>query len=73
MVEVEVGRFMAQKDLWNIASKRMPEDRGPLHKEEEDLIREYKAMHEENFFSSRLRDDTEGKAEEVKARERKDK
>ena len=37
---------MAQKGLWNIAIKRMLEDRGSLPKEEGDLIREDKAMHE---------------------------
>ena len=45
--EFEVGSFIAQKGLWNIAKKRMLEDRG-------DLLREYQAMHEENFLSSRL-------------------
>ena len=46
---------MAQTSLWNIAKKRTLEDRG--------LIREYKAMHEENFLSSWWREDVEGKAE----------
>ena len=43
----------------------MLEDRGALPKEEGDLIIEYKAMHEENFLSSCLEDDTEGKLEDV--------
>ena len=38
-----------------------------------DLIREYKTVHEENSLSSWLRDDTEGTAEEVKERDRKEK
>ena len=35
----EVGSFMAQKGLWNIAKKRMLEYRGALPKAEGDLIR----------------------------------
>ena len=41
------------------------EDRGALPKEEGDLIRECKAMHEEDFLSSWLREDVEGRAEEM--------
>ena len=41
---------MAQKWLWNVSKKRMLEDRGVLPTEERDLIRKYKAVHEENFF-----------------------
>ena len=44
-----VGGFMAQKTLWDIGKKRILENRGALPKEEGDFIREYKAMHEENF------------------------
>ena len=47
--EFEVGGFMAQKGLWNIAKKRMLEGRGALPREDGDLLREYQAMHEENF------------------------
>ena len=39
------------------------EERYP--KEDGDLLREYKAMHEENFLNSWLREDTEDKAEEM--------
>ena len=53
---------MAQKGLWNITKKRMLEDRGALPKEDGDCVREYKAMHEDNFVGSWLREDTEGKA-----------
>ena len=63
---------MARQGLWNIAKKRMLEDRGALPKEEGDFIRKYKVMHEENFLSCWLRDDIEGKAEEVEERDRKD-
>ena len=57
---------MAQKkDRRTLSKKRKLEDRGALPKEEGDLIIEYKAMHEENFLSSCLEDDTEGKLENV--------
>ena len=32
--EFEVGGFMAKKSLWNIAQKRMLDDRGALPKED---------------------------------------
>ena len=64
--EFEVGGFMAQKGLCNIATKRMLEDRGALPREDGDLLREYQAMHEENFLSSWLGKDVEGKEEERK-------
>ena len=54
---------MAQKGLWNLARDKMLQDRGELPKEESDVIREYKAMHEENFQNSWLREDVEGKEE----------
>lgn len=41
----------------------MLQDRGALPKEEGDVIREYKAIHEENFLDSWLREDVEGKEE----------
>ena len=42
-----------------------------MPREEGDLVREYKAIHVNNFLSSWLREDTEGKAEEEeKMRER---
>ena len=62
--EFEVRGFMAQKGLWNIARKRTLEDRGALPTEDGDLLREYQAMHEDNFLSRWLREHVEGKAEE---------
>ena len=63
--EFEVGGFMARKGLWNLAQKRMLEDRGALRSEGGDLLREYQAMHEENFLlSCWLREDVEGKEED---------
>ena len=47
-----MGRFMAQKGLWNLAREKMLQDRGALPKEEGHVVREYKAMHEENFLGS---------------------
>ena len=52
--------FMAQKGLWKVAEKSMLRDGGVLPEDEGDLVREYKAMHEENFLSSWLREDVEG-------------
>ena len=40
------------------------EDRGALLEEEGDLVREYTAMHDENFVSSWLTRDEEGRAME---------
>ena len=53
--------LMAQKDLRNLARVKMLQDRGALPKEQGDIVREYKAMHKENFLSSCLREDVEGK------------
>ena len=36
-----------------------------MPREEGDVVREYQATHEDNFLSGGLRDDTEGKAEDV--------
>ena len=48
---------MAQKGVWNIPKKTMLEDGGALPKEDGNQLREYRAMHEENFLSSWLRED----------------
>ena len=42
----------------------MLEDRGALPREDGDLLRENQAMHEDNFLSSWLWEDVEGKDEE---------
>ena len=49
----------------------MLQDRGTLLKEEGDVAREYKAMHEEHFPSCWLREDVEGLEERRKATEEK--
>ena len=54
--EFETGAFMAQKGLWNVAREKMVQDRGASLKEERDTVREYKAMYEDNFLSSWLRE-----------------
>ena len=59
--EFEVGGFTAQKVLWNIAKKRLLEDRGALLEEVGDLVRENRAMYEKHSLSSLLRDSTEDK------------
>ena len=51
---------MAQEWLWIIAKRKM---RGALPREDGDLLREYQAIHEDNFLSSWLREDVEGKEE----------
>ena len=51
---------MAQKGLWNLARNKALQDRGALPEDEGDTIREYKAMHEENFLSSWWREDGKG-------------
>ena len=51
----------------------MLQDRGVSVKGEGDIVREYKAMHEENFLSSWLREDVEGIEERRKDREQKGK
>ena len=55
--------FTAQKGLWNLAREEMLQHRGALSKEEEDIVREYKAGHEENSLSSWVREDVEDKKE----------
>ena len=57
---------MGQRGLWNIANKRMLEDGGSLPREDGDLLREYQAMHEENFLSNWLREGVECTEEERK-------
>ena len=58
--EFETGGFMAQKAPWNVARENILEDRGALPKEDGHPLRECKAMHEEDFLSSWLREDVEG-------------
>ena len=56
----ECEGLMSQRGLWNLARDKRLQDRGALPRGEGDVIREYTAMHEENFWSS-LREDLVGK------------
>ena len=59
-----MGGFTAQKKgLWSLETEKMLQDRGALPEEEGDVVREYKAMHDEIFLSSWLRDVGEDKKE----------
>ena len=68
--EFELEGLMARKGLWNLASEKRLLDRGALPREEGDVIREYNAMHEQNFSSSWLREDLVGKEERRKEEEK---
>ena len=59
----EMEGFMAHKELWNLAREEVMRDRGVLPQEEGDVNREYKAMHEENFLSSWLREEEKEREE----------
>ena len=54
---------MAQRGLCNLAREKMLQDRGTLPEQEGDVIREFKAMHEDNFLRSWLREDEKDKKE----------
>ena len=54
---------MAHRGLWNLVREKVLQDREELPKEGGDGIREYKAVHEENFLSSWLRKDGKNKEE----------
>ena len=56
---------MAQKCLWNWAKENIMKERGELPNEVGDAVSEYVAMHEENFWSSWLREDERGKEERM--------
>ena len=51
----ETEGFLAQKGLWDLAKNKELQDRGVLPKEEGDVVRENKAMHEEHFLSCWLK------------------
>ena len=59
----EMEGLMAQKGLWNLAKEKTMKERGELPNEEGDVVRECKAMHEEDFWSSWLREDEKSKEE----------
>ena len=45
---------IALKGLWNFAKEKIMKERDELANEEADVVREYKAMHEEDFFLKEL-------------------
>ena len=57
--------------LWNLATEKRLQDRGALPREGGKVIREYNAMHEENFLSSWLREEMVGKDERRKKEDKK--
>ena len=44
--------FMAHKGFWNIAKKIMLEDKAVLPKEDDNQLREYRAIHVEHFLGN---------------------
>ena len=65
MNKFEMEGFMAQKGLWNLAIEKILRERGALPMEEGHAVREHKAMNEENFLSSWLREDGREKEERM--------
>ena len=59
----EMEGFMAQKGLWNLVREKVLRERGALPEEEGDITGECKAMHEDIFLTSWLREDGENKEE----------
>ena len=55
----EMEGLTAQKGLWNLAKEKLMNERGELPSEEGDVVREFKAMHEEDFWSSWPREESE--------------
>ena len=52
----EMEGLMSQKGLWNLAKEKIMKERGELPHEEGDVVKEFRAMHEEDFWSSWLRE-----------------
>ena len=65
---LEMEGLMAHKGLWNLPKEKIMKERGEFPNEEGNVVRECKAMHEEDFWSSWLREDEKSK-EERKATE----
>ena len=57
--------------LMESCEKKRLQDRGALPREEGYVIREYNAMHEENFVSSWLREDLVGKKDRRRKEDKK--
>ena len=48
----EMEGLMAEKGLWNVAKEKIMKETGELSSEEGDVVKDFKAMHEEDFWSS---------------------
>ena len=59
----EMEGLRAQQGLWNLAKVKIMKERGELPHDEVDVVREYKAMHEADFWSSWLSEDEKSKEE----------
>ena len=68
----EMEGLLAQKGLWNLAEEKIMKERGRLPNEEGDVVKEYKAMHEGDFWSRWQREDERGKDETMTNTERKE-
>ena len=62
---------MAQKGLWNLAKEKIMKERCELPHKEGDVVKEFQAMHEEDFWSSWLREDERGKEERMAKTEKR--
>ena len=59
----EMEGLMAQTGLWKMAKGKIIKERGEFLNEEGDVVKELKAVHEEDYWSSWLREDERGKEE----------
>ena len=59
----EMEGLMAQNGLRNLAKEKIKKEGRELPNEEEDVVREHKAVHEEDFWSSWRREDEKSKEE----------
>ena len=59
----ETEGLTAQRGLRKLATEKTMKKRGDLPNEERDVVREFKAVHEEDFWSSRLRESEKSKGE----------
>ena len=55
----EMVGLMAKEGLWNLAKEKIMKEREELPSEEGDVVKEFKAMHEEDFWSSWPREERE--------------
>ena len=63
--QVRNGRFYGAKRIMELVREKILRERGALPKEESDAIGEYKAMNEEHFLISWLREDGREKEEKM--------